>query len=346
MKVTISKKETSWDFDVDRNESVLYAGLRQGLNLSYECATGTCGTCKARLVSGDLDKGWEQAPGRSNIKTERGEFLMCQAKALSDCTIRVPGDVSQPSGKGALPEHFSGTLKNPQLLTHDVMRFDVVLDRPMQFQAGQFVAIETSAAKGFRAYSMVNYNESTRSLELVIKRFPNGKFSDWLFDDVKTESSVSVFGPLGAAVFEPALDKDIMCIAGGSGIAGMMSILTHGCRDEYFADHNAHLFFGVRAPKDIFFYSELLAMTEQFPDTLAVTIALSEEDDGMQDLQRSENLHFTTGFVHEAARQCQIEKDRCMAYIAGPPLMVNAALRDLLTESDFLPEQIRYDKFG
>ena len=346
MKVTISKKDASWDFKVNPNESVLYAGLRQGLNLSYECATGTCGTCKARLVSGDLDQGWEQAPGRSYIKAERGEFLMCQSRALSDCNIRVPGEVHQLGSDRSVPEHFNGTLKNPSLLTDDVMRFDIELDSPMQFQAGQFVAIESSAAKGFRAYSMVNYNESTSTLELVIKRLPHGKFSDWLFDEFKHESSVTVFGPLGAAVFEPELDKDIMCIAGGSGIAGMMSILTHGCQDQYFADHEAHLFFGVRAPKDIFFYSELLAMTRQFPDTLSVTIALSEEDDGIKDLQGSQNLQFTTGFVHEAARQCQIEKDRCMAYIAGPPPMVDAALRDLLTESDFSPEQIRYDKFG
>ena len=346
MKVTISKKGSSWDFDSDRDESVLYAGLRQGLNLSYECATGTCGTCKARLVSGDLDQGWDQAPGRSYIKSERGEFLMCQSRALSDCNIRVPGEVRQLSSSWPVPEHYSGKLKNPRPLTHDVTRFDIELDRPIQFLAGQFVAIETPFVKGFRAYSMVNYNQRTSTLELVIKRFPDGKFSDWLFDDLIAESSVSVFGPLGAAVFEPELDKDLMCIAGGSGIAGMMSILTHGCQDQYFADHKAHLFFGVRAPKDIFFYPELLAMTRQFPDTLSVTIALSEEHDGLKDLQSSENLHFTTGFVHEAARQCRIEKDRCMAYVAGPPLMVNAALRDLLGESGFSPEQIRYDKFG
>jgi len=354
MKVTITKKDAAWDFDADRRESILYAGLRQGLDLSYECATGTCGTCKARLVSGDLDQRWQDAPGHSYIKSARGEFLMCQNRALSDCEIRVPGAVTKvpnvPDGQ-QLPSHHIGTLKNLQALTHDVMRFDIELDTAMQWQAGQFVVLESPKVKGFRAYSMVNFDENGSStLELVIKRFPDGKFSDWLFDEhfrnLKEDAQVSVFGPLGKAVFEPELNKDIMCIAGGSGIAGMMSILSHGCKTQYFNNHKAHLFFGVRTPKDIFFSNELLAMAKQYPETLSITIALSDEATDALDTQQPDNITFTTGFVHEAARQCQIEKDNCMAYIAGPPPMVDGALRDLLTEAGYSPAQIRYDKFG
>jgi len=346
LKVTITKKDAAWTFDADQHESILYAGLRQGLNLSYECATGTCGTCKAKLVSGDLDQGWEDAPGRSYLKKERGEFLMCQSKALSDCEIRVPGAVTKSTDSTTEAAHYHGTLNNLHSLTHDVMRFDVELDRRMPFQAGQFVVLESPAVKGFRAYSMVNYNESTERLELVVKRLPGGKFSDWLFDELPSDSAISVFGPLGAAVFEPALKKDIVCIAGGSGIAGIMSILTHACRDQYFTDHRAHVFFGVRTPKDIFFYAELVEMALQYPQTLAITIALSDEHQSSKDPQQPGNVNFTSGFVHEAARECQLDQNRCMAYIAGPPPMVDAALRDLLTEAGYSPEQIRYDKFG
>jgi len=347
MKVTITKKDAAWDFDADQNESILYAGLRQGLDLSYECATGTCGSCKARLVSGELDQGWQDAPGRSYIKSARGEFLMCQSHALSACEIRVPGAVSKiPSGQKS-PSHFKGILKNLQALTHDVMRFDVELDTAMQWQAGQFVVLESPAVKGFRAYSMVNFDENgSTTLELVVKRFPEGKFSDWLFDELEDDAQINVFGPLGTAVFEPQLNKDIMCIAGGSGIAGMMSILSHGCKTRYFDDHQVHLFFGVRTAKDIFFHAELLTMVKQYPETMLITIALSDDAQGTQDAQQPNNISFTTGFVHEAARQCQIDKANCMAYIAGPPPMVDGALRDLLTEAGYSVEQIRYDKFG
>jgi len=126
----------------------------------------------------------------------------------------------------------------------------------------------------------------------------------------------------------------------------MMSILSHGCKARYFDDHQAHLFFGVRTRKDIFFSTELLAMAKQYPETLSVTIALSDESPDTHDANQPNNIMFTTGFVHEAARQCQIEKDNCMAYIAGPPPMVDGALRDLLTDAGYSPAQIRYDKFG
>ena len=347
MKVTITKKDAAWDFDVAQGESVLYAGLRHGLDLSYECATGTCGTCKAKLVSGELDPAWRDAPGHTYIKSARGEFLMCQNRVLSDCEIRVPGSVSKLLDGQNSPSHHKGTLKNVHPVTQDVLRFDVELDSTMQWQAGQFVVIESPKVDGFRAYSMVNFDENGSStLELVVKRFRNGKFSDWLFDEFKADAQVSVFGPLGKAVFEPVLGKDIMCIAGGSGIAGMMSILSHGCNTRYFDDHQAHLFFGVRTPRDIFFYSELLAMANMYPETLSITIALSDEAHDTQDAQQPDNVMFTTGFVHAAARQCQIDKENCMAYIAGPPPMVDGALRDLLTEAGYSAAQIRYDKFG
>jgi len=347
VKVTITKKESAWDFEADQSESILYAGLRQGLNLSYECATGTCGTCKAKLVSGDLNQGWENAPGRSYLKRDRGEFLMCQSRALSDCEIRVPGAVSKSANPAQLPAHRNGTLQNLHTLTDDVMRFDVELDSPMQWQAGQFVVLSSPAVEGFRAYSMINYIEEGSSLlELVVKRLPDGKFSDLLFEEPISSTDVSVFGPLGAAVFEPKLNKDIVCIAGGSGIAGMMSILTHGCDHQYFADRYAHLFFGVRTQKDIFFYSELANMATQYPDNLLVTIALSDEAPGVPEPEPPPNISFATGFVHEAARQCKLATDNSMAYIAGPPPMVDAALRDLLTEAGYSPTQIRYDKFG
>jgi len=347
LKITITKKEANWDFVTEQNESLLYAALRQGLNLNYECATGTCGSCKAKLVKGDLDPGWEQAPGRSYLKSNRGEFLMCQSRALSDCEIRVPGNITTSAELANLPGHRHGTIKNLRTLTDDVMRFDVELDSPMRWQAGQFVVLSTAAVDGFRAYSMINFvDKGSDLLEFVVKRLPNGRFSDWLFDDVTSPSDLSVFGPLGTAVFEPALNKDIMCIAGGSGIAGMMSILAHGCDAAYFTHRRAQLFFGVRAQKDIFFFAELAAMASRYPDTLTITIALSDEAPGTSIEEHPANIMFTTGFVHEAARKNELIADNSIAYIAGPPPMVDAALRDLLTEGGYEATQIRYDKFG
>ena len=52
MKITIQANSGEFSFECDAAERVLYAGLTQGLKLPYECATGTCGTCRGRVVQG------------------------------------------------------------------------------------------------------------------------------------------------------------------------------------------------------------------------------------------------------------------------------------------------------
>ena len=93
MKITVQNKNAEFAFDCGDNESILYAGLRQGINLPFECATGTCGTCRARVMSGDVDVRWKEAPGGARLKPERGEILMCQTRARSDCALRVPSEL-------------------------------------------------------------------------------------------------------------------------------------------------------------------------------------------------------------------------------------------------------------
>ena len=94
MKVRGRSKNDNFTFDCEEGERILYAGLRSGLALPYECATGTCGTCKARVRDPDtINDLWPEAPGNAYLKRERGEFLMCQACAVADCEIAVPANI-------------------------------------------------------------------------------------------------------------------------------------------------------------------------------------------------------------------------------------------------------------
>ena len=81
MKVTIQSKSGELSFECEVGENLLYAGLRNGLSLPYECATGTCGTCRARVMEGEPEIGWSEAPGLSYVKQAKREVLLCQATA-------------------------------------------------------------------------------------------------------------------------------------------------------------------------------------------------------------------------------------------------------------------------
>jgi toluene monooxygenase electron transfer component len=331
-------------FDCGDRETILRAGLRQGFNLPYECATGTCGTCRARVMSGEVDVRWKEAPGGARLRPEKGDVLMCQTRARSDCVLRVPSDVvvSQKSP----PATRSGVIRDILRMTKDVVHFDLHLSEPMTFEAGQFVVLESADLQGGRAYSMVNFDTEARHLALVLKRKPGGAFSDWLFTDGQHDRPVEVFGPLGRAVFRPEESRHIVCIAGGSGIAGMMSILEHAVRADHFRDHKGAVFFGVRTLADTFYLEPLARYVAASHGNFDVTVALSDEAAAAPLHADYPNLKLASGMVHEvAARTMAGHYDGAIVYIAGPPVMVDGAIRSLI--KDGVPiRDIRYDKFG
>jgi len=345
VNIAVKARNGAGAFECAPGEKILHAGLRSGLGLPYECATGTCGTCKARLVSGRVESDWPEAPGRSYLKTE-AELLMCQSVAREDCALEV-SVLKARDAKAPLPAALAGVLRGWRRLTHDVAAFDVDLDRPLDFEAGQFALISVPGIVGARAYSMVNFDRGARRLSFVVKQKPGGAVSRWLFRPGVEGTRVGLFAPLGHATFEPGVGKHVLCIAGGSGIAGMMSILERGCREGHFASWDGHVFFGVRSARDAFFLDELHALQARYPARLAVTIALSDEDVPASLPAAHPGFGFARGFVHAVAGERM--KGRfadVRAYVAGPPPMVDASLRLLLREAKLPPAEIRYDKFS
>jgi toluene monooxygenase electron transfer component len=347
MKIKVQTKSGEFEFDCGQGENLLYAGLRQGLTLPYECATGTCGTCRARVKDGEIHHQWAEAPGLSYVNQEKNEFLMCRSTALGGCTLHVPAKVSDGMGAKAVPGYRKGKIENVRELTHDVLSFDVAIDAPMAFDAGQFAVLDTVEVTGGRAYSMVNYSTGADTLEFVVKRKPEGNFSDWFFENNAVSHEIDVFGPLGKATFHPEEKKNILCMAGGSGIAGLMSIIARGCKDSHFTDHKGHVFFGVRTAQDVFYMDELSSFVEAYPETLDVTVTLSDEDVPRELKNRFPMIKFQTGFVHVVTSEQMAGKyDNILAYVAGPPPMVDGALRMLVLEARLLGTDIRYDKFS
>ena len=347
MKIVVSARNQAHTFECEGGEKILLAGLKSGIALPYECGTGTCGTCKAKLVHGEIGDEWPEAPGRSSFRPDSGEILMCQSVARGDCQLEVGRAVHGMAPHVNVPRRVEASIRGAAMLTHDVVSLDVALSAPLDFEAGQFMLMRAPGILGARAYSMVNFDPRTERLVFAVKKKPDGRMSQWLFGDTVTGARVDLFGPLGAATFDPGADKNLLCIAGGSGIAGMMSILSHATRVQYFARHAGHLFFGVRTRRDAFFLDELAALHEAASGGLSVTIALSDEDVDAQLGSRYPQFGFDKGFVHAVAAEGMKGRwENVRAYAAGPPPMVDATLRVLLVQGKLKPDNIRYDKFS
>jgi len=345
MKVVVTAKNGTRDFECAPGEKILHAGLRSGVELPYECATGTCGTCKARLVSGRTESQWPDAPGRKYFKSE-GDLLTCQSVAHDECALEV-GPLKAREPNTSAPRVLGGVVRGLRRLTHDVTAFDVEIDGPLDFAAGQFALITVPGIPGARAYSMVNFDRAAERLSFVVKKKPGGAVSEWLFGGEVDGARLGLFGPLGHATFHPDVQKHVLCIAGGSGIAGMMSILSLACREDHFAAWDGHVFFGVRTARDGFFLDELEAFRARFLARLAVTVALSDEDVPASLAAAYPGFAFARGFVHAVAgERMKGRYGDVRAYVAGPPPMVDASLRLLLREARLPPADIRYDKFS
>jgi toluene monooxygenase electron transfer component len=346
VRIQVNARNRAYQFEALPGEKILYAGLRAEIDLPNECGTGTCGTCKARLVSGTIEDGWPEAPGKKFLKG-KDEFLMCQCVAQSDLNIEIASFVYATDPGACRFRALSGRIVSTRILTHDVIAIEVALDAPCDFDAGQFMVVSAPGVPGMRGYSMVNFDRQTKRVEFVIKKKPGGGFSEWLFSDKAADARIELLGPMGKATFYPSLAKNILCIAGGTGIAGMMSILSRACQERYFEQYQGDVYFGARTMKDMFYLEELSAFCAEFPRQLRIVIALSDEDVPATALQQYPQLRFERGLVHEVAKAgMQGRYQNVRAYVAGPPPAVEAAIRVLLLEAKLTADSIRYDKFS
>jgi len=334
-------------FETGPQEPLLYAALRAGIAAPYECATGTCGTCKARRVSGVIINDWPQAPGCSYLKPERDEVLLCQTRALGACTFEIPGSVNLGAGPRIRPRFGQAELTRFETLAPGMAEVHLQADEELEFEAGQFVVLRVPRIGGYRAYSMANAGGVGQALEFVVKRKPGGAFTEFLFDVARPGDRIEWFGPIGKATFDPREQRTILCIAGGSGIASILSILEAGCATRHFEHFDAAVFFGVRTSQDLIYLDRVSGFAAEFPGRLDITIVLSHDTPNADIRRRYPLLTFEAGFPHEiAARELAGRFAGRVAYLAGPPILVDVSIRMLITQARLPARDIRYDKFS
>ena len=327
-------------------EPILASGLRAGVALPYECATGTCGTCRARTLEGDIDEGWQGAPGRQSLKPGRREILMCQASPRTDCRLALLDPLGPWRAGAARPADFSACIDRLEQLTPDLMGLSLAVSEPVAADAGQFMLLAAPQVEGFRAYSMANGEASTRRPDFIVKRQQGGAFTRWLFTEARPGDAVRLFGPLGSAVFEPSLGLDLLLAVGGSGLAPALSILARAAHDDYLGRHAARLFLGIRSLQDATALPQISAWAERFGAAFEATVVLSDVAATATEQARWPALRFDAGMVHDAvARGLASPPANTMAFLAGPPLMVDATRRVMMLKGRLPPSRIRYDRF-
>jgi len=332
MSFTIRVPASGHEFDIEDNETILEAALRQGIGLPYGCRNGACGKCAGEVIKGEAECDSKALRAMAKKAFEDGKTLFCQAKALSDLEIVVReiqkgGDIEIKT----LPCR----LEKKELLTHDVMKLLLKLPETerLQFMAGQYIEFLLRDGKR-RAFSIANAPHDDEFIELHIRHVPDGQFGDFVFDGLKEKTLMRIEGPLGSYYLREDSDRPVILMGGGTGFAPLKGMLEHAF---HIGDERPiHLFCGVRSRRDLYMDEMVNEWVKQHPN-LTYTPVLSEplsEDDWQGE----------TGFVHESVVKHHPDLSDYDVYLSGPPPMVKAGM-DIFYQHGLPENQIFSDSF-
>jgi NAD(P)H-flavin reductase/ferredoxin len=332
--VRISLAGSAETFECRQGETMLRAALKAGYAVPYECASGTCGNCKARLIEGTVDTRWRGATGLSDRDRKKGDrILCCQSIPITDCVIqlRAERDNREPA-----PERHAAKISAIVELCSGMRRLIVTPDRAIPFLPGQFVLFDMGSEIGFRAYSMANPPDSAERMEFLVKAKSGGAGTEFLFERLKLGDRLKLEGPYGRGYLRTDGVRPIVAVAGGSGLAPMLSIVRSGL--SLGARRKVQLFFGVNRVEELFCWPELLDLKKEYSD-FELTIALR---DGT--IQVPDGL-LRIGRVGDVMLASCPDLTDCDLYFAGPPVMVDSLIAQTIGQNRIPADRVFFDRF-
>ncbi len=305
--------EQNISFIIEKDEAVLEAALRQGHNLPYGCRNGSCGSCKAKIISGNITYTDGLPEALSEEENQQGLALLCQAKATSDLSIQARTIETSVDIK---LRQFPCRVTVCEKLNDDVIRLILELPKTeqLQFLAGQYIDILMKDGKR-RSFSLANPPHEDQKLELHIRYYEGGLFSEYAFKDLKDKAFLRIEGPLGQFTLQES-DRPIIMIAGGTGFAPVKSLVEHSFEIKDFRP--IHIYWGARTETDLYFEDTVKQWTINHPH-IKYSPVLSETD-------KLKNWKGKTGFVHEAVLEDYADLSGHDVYACGPPPMINAVV--------------------
>jgi CDP-4-dehydro-6-deoxyglucose reductase len=334
MRITLANRGRS--FEASPDQTLLDAALDASLNLPHSCKGGSCGACRARLLSGRIRYPLGPPLGLSAAEIREGFVLMCRAVALGDVTLET---FEIAAAEDTVIKRLPARIERILPLSHDVMGVHLRLPaaEAFRFEAGQYLDIMLSGGRR-RSFSIASPPHETRFLELHVRRVAGGEFSERLFNDRAEGSLLSIEGPLGQFMYRGAApERPMLMVGGGTGLAPLLCIIKHLLHER--VDREMRLYWGVRAERDLYAHEALLDLERQAARTGAARLTyipvLSEG---------SPEWRGARGLVHEAVLAAFSNFAGCDVYAAGPPAMV-AAVRSELTARGTDAGRIFFDSF-
>ncbi len=299
---------------VRAGETLLDAGLREGIPLPFDCRNGGCGQCKATLAYGAVDYGAYQPGVLTEEERKAGKLLTCCATALGDVELEyVP--VRAP-GRAAQPKVWHATIASMERLAPDVMRIVLKLDgnARIAFYAGQYINVLLEDGEK-RSFSFATAPHVDDRIELHIRRIPGGRYTTHVFERMKPGDPVRFEGPMGSFFLREDSEKPMLFVAGATGFAPVKSMLEYAFRQG--VRREMRLYWGVRREEDLYLADLPRQWEREHPNFKFVPV--------LSDAPPESGWQGRTGLVHEAILADFPDLGGYQVYACGSTAMVEAA---------------------
>jgi len=309
------------DIEVQQDEAILAAAIRQGIGLPYGCRDGACGSCKSRLLQGQVVHGPHQLKALTAEEEASGLLLTCCAVPQTDCVIEarnVPAAGEFPVLK--MPSRVLSIARPAADVV--VLRLQLPANQSFQYRAGQYIEFILRDGKR-RSYSMANAPDQLGqppAIELHLRHMPGGVFTDHVFSAMKEKDILRMEGPYGSFHLDEASDAPIVLLASGTGLAPIKAILEH-MRSKRI-ERPTVLYWGCRSRADLYLHDWVEQAAKDAPNLRYVPV-LSEP-------KAADAWAGRRGLVHEAVMADLPDLSGHQVYACGAPVMVDAAQRDFM----------------
>jgi len=338
--VTLSINNGKKKLDVKGGMSLLSTLADNKIFLPSACGgKGTCGTCKVKVRTDIGPHLPTETPLLEPGEIKENIRLSCQVKVKKDLSLEIPEDLFAI-------QQFKTKVISINDVTHDIKELYLELIDPdsISFTAGQYAQIvippyDKITDINQRAYSMLSTPGDTGRLGFLIRLVPGGIATTYIHTKLKKGDNMDVIAPVGEFKLHDS-DSVMLCIAGGSGMAPLYSII-YDMVDKKKTNREVWYFFGARNLKELFYTERFQKLEEEWPQFHFVP-ALSEP-------LPEDNWQGETGLITEVLDSylknripSTVKKE---GYLCGSPGMIDACIK-VLTKNGITEEDIFYDKFA
>ncbi|WP_219462145.1 globin domain-containing protein [Nonomuraea rhizosphaerae] len=229
---------------------------------------------------------------------------------------------SAESDSGVSPAWWLAEVVGHEPRTRDIAVLTLRPTQRLPFTAGQYINVQVARwPRVWRTFSIANAPRVDNTITLHVRAVPCGWVSTSLVRDTRVGDTIMLGPPMGTMTPVERSARDVLCVAGGTGLAPLKAIVEHLIASGRRPD--IHLLFGARTADDLYDLPDLIRMESSFP-WLRVLPVVSEQPsyDGMRGHLPEVTQRFHSWTEHEV-------------YVCGPPVMVNETVRRL--QADGVP---------